>query len=289
MHFTRASNSLLQAAAALLLLSTSAFGHGAYHDELQRSNEEIVTRPNDGSLLFHRAYLYVLHGEWQMALADLENADRLEPGRYATDWLRGQALTAGGQFEAGKTVLDDFLTQYPEHGGALASRARVLDKLEQHEAALVDFRSALMKTPNAEPDLVMEVAEALVAQKHIEEAADLIDAHLLRLGHSPGLIIKALELEVAIGRFDAALSRVDAMQKTEPRPEPWMAKRASVLAQAGRLKDSQEAWQALFAHIQALPNLERGSHAMQLIAEQTQQALAALHSLSTNTTQLPKP
>ena len=267
----------------LLLAASLAFGHGAYHEELQRTDEQIAKSPENGSLWFHRGYLNVLHGEWQTALTDLEHADRLEPHKYATDWLRGQALAAGGKYEIAKTVLDDFLKEHPEHGGAFASRARVLVQLKEHTAALADYRVALIKTPNAEPDLVQEVVEALISQQQNEEAADLLEVHLKRLGNSPGLVMKALELEVVLGRYDAALTRVDVLQQTAPRPEPWMAKRASLLAQAGRIRESQAAWQALITHIQALPNLERGAHAMQLIAEQAHQAVASLKSLSQTT------
>lgn len=268
----------IQITLVCLLLSSAplAHGHGAYHEELQRTDEEIAAHPNDGSHWFRRGWLNVLHGEWQTALIDLEKADRLEPGKYATDWMRGQALMAGGKFDAAKSVLDDFLTKHPQHGGAQATRARVLDKLEQHEAALTDFREALLKTQNPEPDLVVEVAEALVAQKHVEEAADIVDLHLKRIGHSPGLVMKALELEVTLGRVDAALSRIDAMQKTAPRPEPWMAKRATILAQGGRAEEATTAWMALRDHILALPNLERGSHSMSRILEQAQIALGVI-------------
>lgn len=258
---------------------TLSHGHGAYHEELERADEEIAAHPEDGQLWYRRGFLNVLHGAWESALVDLEKADRLAPGKFATNWLRGQALTTAGQYAAAKAVLSDFITQYPDHGGALASRARALVQLKEHTAALADYRAALNKTPNAEPDLVQEVVDALISQQRNEEAADLLEEHLKRLGNSPGLVMKALELEVVLGRYDAALSRVDVLQQTAPRPEPWMAKRASVLAQAGRIRESQAAWQALITHIQALPNLERGAHAMQLIAEQAQQAVASLKSL----------
>lgn len=267
--------------------TATAHAHGAYHEEIQRTDEQIAENPRDGSLWFRRGYLNVLHGEWQTALSDLERADRVEPNKYATDWLRGQALASGNKLDAAKVVLDDFITKYPLHGGALADRARVLIKLGQLEAALADYRDALKKTANPEPDLVQEVANALVSANLHEEAADLIDNHLKRLGHSPGLITLALDLEIKLGRYDAALSRVDAMQKTAPRAEPWMAKRASVLVQAGRIEESKQAWKSLFDHIQALPNLERGAHSMQIIAEQSQHALAALNALSVNTPKAP--
>jgi hypothetical protein len=66
------------------------------------------------------------------------------------------------------------------------------------------------------------------------------------------------------------------MRQSAPRPEPWMARRASILAQAGRIEESRAAWQALVDHLSALPNLERGSHAMSTLMEQAKQALAAL-------------
>lgn len=274
---------------AILLVSAEKLAaHGAYDEELKRTDEQIAAYPQDGQHWFRRAFLNVLHGEWQTALIDLERADRLEPGKYATDWLRGQALMAGDKFEAAKAVLDEFLTQHPQHGGALMTRARVLMKLEQFETALADFRESLAKTPHPEPDLVIEVAEALVSQKHAEEAADLLDGHLKQNPHSLGLVMKALDLEISLGRVDAALSRVDALQKAAPRPEPWMAKRATVLTQAGRNEDAKAAWLELWEHLQALPNLERGSHAMLIIAEQAQQALGAHNIFSVNSTSLAK-
>jgi tetratricopeptide (TPR) repeat protein len=288
----RSSSQIQRSFVMILFIACSGWaalshGHGAYHEELERADEEIAAHPEDGQLWYRRGFLNVLHGAWESALVDLEKADRLAPGKFATNWLRGQALTTAGQFAAARAVLNDFIAQYPDHGGALASRARALVQLKEHTAALADYRAALTKTPNAEPDLVQEVVEALIFEQQNEEAADLLEVHLKRLGNSPGLVMKALELEVVLGRYDAALSRVDVLQQTAPRPEPWMAKRASILAQAGRIRESQAAWQELITHLQALPNLERGAHSMQLIAEQAHQALASLKTLSQTTPPTP--
>jgi len=272
-----------------LLFSTAVFGHGTFHDQLAEIERQIAQKPDAAALYERRAMIYFSHEDWQAALVDLEKADRLSQGQIDTDWLRGQALDAGGQTAAAKALLDGFISRHSDHGGAHVSRASVLMKLENPEEALGDYRTALTHMPYAEPDLVQEVVEALISQQQNEEAADLLEVHLKRLGNSPGLVMKAMELEVVLGRYDAALTRVDILQQTAPRPEPWMAKRASLLAQAGRIRESQAAWQALITHLQALPNLERGAHAMQLIAEQAHQALASLHSLSNNNTPLSQP
>jgi len=270
-------NSILSATAcaclALMLSVCWCAGHGAYHEELEHVDEQLMHAPNEAKLWFLRGALNVLHGEWQMALVDLEKADRLAPGKFDTDWQRGMALEVGGQPEAAKGVLDAFLYRFPEHGGALTSRARVLMKLKMAEAALADYRAGLSKTANVEPDQVEEVAKALMAARLDAEAADLLTVQIKRLGSIPALEVLALELEVRLGRIDLALTRVDALQKSAPTPEPWMARRAQVLAQAGRANAAHAAWISLRDHLLTLPNMKRGTPLLSQIMTQTRLAL----------------
>ena len=276
-------------AACLLCALSKAWAHGAYHEELQRVNEQLDASPNDGRLWYQRAWIGFLHGDWQLSLTDLEKAERLAPGQLPYDFVRGQALAAGGRYEAAKTVLDDFIKANPEHGPATAMRARVLEKLGRPDDSLKDFRAALHKKPEPEPDLYQEAAEAFAARGLNDDAVAVLQNGLERLGNIPSLLLKALDVEVVTRRFDAALLRVDAMQKAAPRPEPWMAKRASLLAQAGRTAESAAAWRALREHIAALPNLQRGSNSMSQLTAEAEHALSALASLSTAPATFPKP
>jgi hypothetical protein len=66
-----------------------------------------------------------------------------------------------------------------------------------------------------------------------------------------------------------------------------MARRASILAQAGLLEDSRAAWTQLRDHLLALPNLERGSHSMSMLLEQAQQALESLEHTTPPSPQCP--
>ncbi|NJR43457.1 MAG: hypothetical protein HC767_13155 [Akkermansiaceae bacterium] len=88
-----------------------------------------------------------------------------------------------------------------------------------------------------------------------------------------------IEIEADAERVDAALARIDQFQKTAARPEPWMQKRASTLASAGRLPQSRNAWQALIDHLEALPAAQRESHAMTLMAEHARAAIQVLASM----------
>ena len=263
-----------------MALTGPAFGHGAYHERLAQLAAELEKTPNDARLHFQLADLNGQHGDWQMSLLNLDRVDELAPGKFPTALLRGQAWLAGGQPAKAKAVLDPLLAAHPEYAHAWVLRARTWQRLGDGPASLADYREALRRTPVPEPDLVQETADAMAAQGREKEAVQILAAGLEKLGAVPSLVLRAMDLEIATKNFDAALSRVEAMQKSAPRPEPWMARRASVLAQAGRIEESRAAWQALVEHLAALPNLERGSHAMSKLAEDARQALAALAGLS---------
>lgn len=256
------------------LCRTNLCAHGGFDEEIKLTDTLITVAPENGLHWYHRAYLNFLHGDWQIALSDAEKAERLAPHQFPVDWLRAQALEAGGLHEAALTVITDFLTAHPSHPGGLAVRARIFMKLNKAESALVDFREALARMPNAEPDLYLEVADALQSQQLHDEAAQVLASGITKLGNIPSLVLKALDLEIATGRIDLALTRVDAMQSKAPRPEPWMARRAAILDKAGRVAEARTAWQTLADHLAKLPNLERGSHAMSVLAETAEKALA---------------
>ena len=87
-----------------------------------------------------------------------------------------------------------------------------------------------------------------------------------------------MRIETGLGNYDGALRRIgDAMQTAKVK-EPLMARRAGLLAQAGRISESIAAWRELQARVAAMPEAERGSHAMSSLAVRTRQALAALSS-----------
>jgi tetratricopeptide (TPR) repeat protein len=253
---------------------------GTYQEKLLTLDERLKSDPSDARAWFQRGCLCLLNGDWQVALVDLEKVDRLAPGRFPTDWMRGQALVAGGHFAMASTVLDDFIAAHPDHAGALASRARVFSRLGRMEESVADYRAALGRTSDAEPDFILEVADAMAKRGLNNEALAVIDAGIQRLGRTASLVVKAVEMEIAAARFDAALRRVAAVCRTAARPEPWMVRRASILAQAGRLSESRAAWREIIVHLAALPEQERTSHSMSVIAEQARVALASLDSMA---------
>jgi tetratricopeptide (TPR) repeat protein len=263
-----------------LFQTESVLGHGAFHDRIAYVTAAVENNPSDPLLPFELANLHRQHGDVQLSLQNLDRVDALAPGKFLTDLLRGEAWLVANEFAKAKEALDRQIVSHPESARAWMLRARAERQLGQDAASLADYREALKRTASPEPDLVQEVADALATRDCQKEAAQVLAAGIEKLGKIPSLVLRALDLEIAMKNFDAALRRVEEARQSAPRPEPWMARRAAVLAQAGRIEESRAAWKALAEHLDSLPDQERTSAAMSRLAEETRQALATLKSLA---------
>jgi tetratricopeptide (TPR) repeat protein len=252
------------------------FAHGTHGQLMEAINRKLESSPDNANLWYQRGFLNLEHEDPAQALADLEKAENLAPGKLPTFWLKGQALELSGRHPEARAAFDVHIQRFPDDGRGYSSRARILLKLGAPQEALADYRKSLAKSPDAEPDLVQEAAVALDANGSPEEAIQVLEAGMKRLGQIPSLTIRALEIEMKTGRYDSALARVETIRKSAPRQEPWMAKRAEMLGHAGRPEESRAAWQTLIDHLAQLPNLERGSNSMSLLAEQARQSVANL-------------
>jgi len=257
---------------ALLLMAggyvsvSQLVAHGAYHDVVEEITQKLAVTPEDAALHFKLACAHQEHGEWKAALVECERVRRLDATGFDTDYIEGKALAAGGHLEAAKGILDAFLAQHPQHAAALAERGRVHLKLKKQVEAQNDFAAALSLDKHAPVDWWLEAAQA-------GNAVEVLRKALLAHSDDPQLLNASLEAELKAGNTDEVLRRVDAMQKIAPRAEPWMARRAQVLAAAGRGEEARSAWTALRAHLLALPNLERGTPLLAGVLAETEKAL----------------
>lgn len=251
----------------------AASGHGGYHDVVTAISAELHAQPGDTALRYKLAEAHASHDEWQDCLKEIKLIERLAPGVYPTGYLQGLALHIAGKDEEAKTALDEFLAVNPDHVDALATRGRVLMKLGFPQAAVADFQKVVKLTKSPNSTLIADLALALRDSGNPVEASRAIDEGLKTAGDAPSLLLCALEIETTSAAWDAALSRIDALQKTAPCPEPWMAERAAILLKAGRADEARIAWTALRDQLLSLPNLERGSPQNQQLLQRSFQAL----------------
>jgi tetratricopeptide (TPR) repeat protein len=264
---------LALAGLSLLLQTVSAPGHEGLHELIDAQKKEVEKAPSDPALRFELASLYGSHGELDLALKSLERVDGLAPGKFQTDLVRSQAYGVVGDYRNAKEALDRQLASHPENPRAWLLRAGAKQHLGQDKESLADFREALKRTPSPDPDLIQEVADALAKQGFHDEAAAVLAAGIQRLGHIPSLVFRSVDLEISTKNFDAALRLIDEAQTDAPRPEPWIARRATILEQAGRSEESRAAWKALADRLASLPERERTSRSMSQLADQARNAL----------------
>lgn len=265
--------SALAAWAWLAVLAGTAYSHGSYHDLLAALDREMAERPADSALLQRRAELHLDHDDWKAAMVDLERAERLGAAPAALDLLRGRALLLGGFPEHAEAALATHLAAHDQDSAASALHARALLALGRPAAALEDYRKAFRLTTEPAEDLILEASAAFAAHGALHEAVAVLRQAAARPDCSPALLAQSLEYEVQAGNFDAALVRLEALQKTLPRPEAGMARRARILAQAGRAAEAQAAWAGLRTHLEALPSLERGTPLLDSLLAEARRAL----------------
>lgn len=245
----------------LTAASGVAFGHGAYHDVVADLNAKLAVTPGDADLRFRLAAAHVEHGEWQACLDEVAKVGVLSGGTIRTTYLSGKALAGEGKLLPALADLDAFLAAEPGHQFALIERARVRVKLGQIEAGLADYDAALA-TP-APAELYIEAIEALRRNDRTGDAFVLAEAAVKETGGDPAALLCAIDCATSLGRTDEAVGHLDQLMKKWPRPEPWMQRKAEILAAAGRREEAKVAWRELHDHLLALPNLERAQPFLQ--------------------------
>jgi tetratricopeptide (TPR) repeat protein len=264
------------------------FAHGDLHERIAVASRKIEERPLDAQLYVRRADLERQHENWPAAMKDYDRARELDPA-INLDFQRGRTLLEAGSAKDALPLLDRALRNTPDDPEVLRIHARALSRLGRREEAAAEFGSTLARTPVPDPELVVETAESLVVLGLQKEAIHVLSAGIAKIGAHPALVIRSMDLAISARDFDTALHQVEVMRQGAPRPEPWLARRACILAQAGRVEESRVAWQAMIDHLTALPNLDRGSAINRQWMADAQRGLGKMSGVHGDPETLPKP
>ena len=130
--------------------------------------------------------------------------------------------------------------------------------LGETEAAAKDFGDAIAKGTRPTPEQVLEHRDALLSLGKKQDALRALDEGMTRVGPVVSLVLPAIDLELDLGRSDAALARLDALAGgANPNPT-WIARRGEILEQAGRSADARAEYAKALALLDARPPGRRG-------------------------------
>lgn len=248
-------------AMALLTLAghSPASGHGELHDRIAELGTQIGRRPDDATLYFRRAEMRRLHQEWTGAEEDYHKAATLNPQLAAVRLGRATLRLDCGHATEAEKLATDYLREAPGQSDGLLLRARARAAQGRVDAAARDYDDALASLPTATPDVYLERAAMLANASPPRRDAALhgLEEGLRRLGPLLTLQAYAVEIEVANGRLDAALARVENVLTAHPRHLEWLAKKWHLLQSAGRTEPAAAARAATLSALEALPARRR--------------------------------
>ena len=262
-------------AVAVLVSPAPALAHGAYHARLAAVSARIEKQPCADHYL-ERSAQHREHGDLEAALADLEQAERLDPRRVDLGLHRGRLALAAGRPGEAVAPLEKLLAESPGHPEAHLALARALAELGRSRDAAAHYTRAIEAAPVPIPAQYLERADALLAAGEPETALDGLDEGLARLGPVIALATRAIEIERSRGRTDAALVRLERLASVSSRQESWLARRAEILEDAGRRTEARAAYAAALDEMERLPARRRATPAMAELESRARDGLGRL-------------
>ncbi|MFN0119197.1 MAG: tetratricopeptide repeat protein [Blastocatellia bacterium] len=262
----------------LLVIAVSprpGVAHEALFTQIRELSARLEQEPRNAVLYLRRGELYRLSCELRPALADYARARELAPDMREIDFCIGRLWLDAGAPEPAIAALNAFLGFHPAHAEAWLTRARAHSLARQYEAATADYTQAIALSPAPPPDYYLERARAResLGSAHLPRAIAGLDEAIRRLGPLVTLQSAALEMELKLKRWDAALTRLDSMSAQFTRRESLSVRRGEILLLAGRATAACRSFTEALAAIEALPAHVRETRAMLELATRARHLL----------------
>ncbi len=255
--------------------------HGDLGGQIDEVTAEIAARPSDAQLFLKRGELHRNVELFLFAGDDFAQAEKLDPSLTLVHLARARNYLEWRKPALGLSSLDRYLASNP--AGQLAAlahevRGKLLVALERPLEAASEFTLAIDFSTAPSPDVFLYRVAAYesAGNEYFDIAIQSLDTGIARLGPIVSLIQPALDLELRLQRYDAALARVDQLAAAAARPESWLARRGEILLQSGRTSEAHEAFQLALEKIASLSARHRNTAATQQIERQVRSRLQQL-------------
>ncbi|MCE9626814.1 MAG: tetratricopeptide repeat protein, partial [Candidatus Eisenbacteria bacterium] len=223
----------------------------AHDDELSRMHRPAARDHHEQvTQWLHEAGIARAEGRWVQASTLLDSVAALAPHEPALARCRAQLALDQGQPASALAALGPH-TARERDPRVLELRVEALARLDRfHEAALLaDTLLAARSGVRIEHVLLRARIALECPAEGATGAIRVLDAGLARWPGAWPLVERAIELEQSLGRFDAALARLDALRGERAADAVWLARRGDVLASARRPWEARAAWTDALAQL----------------------------------------
>lgn len=193
--------------------------------------------PHDALVRLARGAAYLLAGEPEAAVADLDRAIELAPGHAAAYVVRGRVRERMGVVDGALADYDCAIEVAPGHADAHAARGHCLRGLGQNDAGLTSVDRALAIFPDHVPALVERALCRLDVGHGDQALSDLDRALVLAPSRGDAVRLRGLVHERA-GRDDLALTDYARAIELDPADDDARLARAGAFLRGARLTDA---------------------------------------------------
>ncbi len=246
--------------ALVVTLAAFAPSVGAHPDIAEKEafiEKALQGSPKDPKLHLQRALIQRQQARWDEAAASYLRAAILGADRDQVDVSLAQVFLAAGWLKTAEMQVQQVLRRKPENTQALITRARVRQALGKPQDAAADFHNGVNRLAHPEPGLVHEAMSAQLAAGRPEVALQIADEAMQKIGIVVSVQLPAIEIELELGRTEAALARIDTLLLQAPRHELWLAQRGEILEGAGRVAEARATYEHTLSLIQERPPRRR--------------------------------
>jgi tetratricopeptide (TPR) repeat protein len=252
--------------AAALALSDSA-AHPMLDAQLARAETAVAAAPADPGAWHRVAQLHRYRRHWPEAEAAYARARALPGAPPELDLDLARMRLEAGRPEDARIPLARYVAAHPEDPEGWTAQGDALAALGRPEQAVAAYTTALARSAPARPAL----PDTYLHRARAEEAAGQpvprilagLDEGAARLHGAIALHMAALDLAERHGLVEEALTRLSRLEAGAQRKESWAARRARLLARAGRAEEARTAWASVLAAIETLPLSRQGASSVQ--------------------------
>jgi len=161
--------------ALIILNSFGGFAHGDLAKRIQKVSTEIIQYPDSAQLYHQRGVLYMQHGDFKLAILDLNYCQKLN---YKNPLLRldiANVLFHLKKYETALYETEEELCVQPQNIIALNLKGKILVAQEKYTEAAYYFEEVIKYNPQPKPENYIEASKAWQLSKDLNAHCNAIE------------------------------------------------------------------------------------------------------------------
>jgi len=251
------------------IIPFSAWSHGDLHDQIHDVSTKLHHDMHNAALYLKRGQLYLKDETPNEAIRDFRKALDLDSELMVAHYHLAQALLTIGESDTAERHARLFIASLGQMTyGGLSRGYGLLGRIYQERNDPINaaeaYEKSLQNNMQPRPFSYLRVAEAYVqsGQQYHQQALNILDKGIDKLGPIVTLQEAAIELELLFEHYDAALTRVRTLRTQGLHEANIHFKQASIMSKAQRLEEAQAHYKMALTEIDRLPTNKQSSRAM---------------------------